>query len=368
MEPQTFKSPISYSVQNEDYKTEQAVLEQLERKDARRILMVSSSGENALSLLTDPTVASVDAVDLNPAQVYLSELRQVATEQLSLDEQLTLLGCNPESAGTVGAAERLALFDRVRPHLSEPARQFWEGRRATDIAYGVHHTGSNDQMMRDIAGRLRAAGIDPLGQILHEAHAPAWKEVYTRTFTNDYIREHMGVASEALAARIAAIAGRLGENHFRAAAAPNAAHNYFVTTVFGGTYAHAAGPQGYPRYLQPEGQQALRDLGIRGRLRLHSGNIFELIPKLAAANGGFDLISISNIADWMTEADFRGVVMLAVQCLNPDGVLLARTATGRSMLVDVMRQHMYSDVRFNMALAQVERGPWFRVIAAGFNE
>ncbi|HEU5101596.1 MAG TPA: hypothetical protein VFU22_21390 [Roseiflexaceae bacterium] len=40
-------------------------------------------------------------------------------------------------------------------------------------------------------------------------------------------------------------------------------------------------------------------------------------------------------------------------------------AAGGSTIVDVMRQHMQMDEALNAALAEVERGPWFRAIAAG---
>ena len=65
-------------------------------------------------------------------------------------------------------------------------------------------------------------------------------------------------------------------------------------------------------------------------------------------------------------AQFGALVVQARQCLNPGGALLARTATGSAMIVEVIGQHMQTDHAFNVELAQVERGPWFRTLAAGF--
>jgi S-adenosylmethionine:diacylglycerol 3-amino-3-carboxypropyl transferase len=84
MDQPSFRSDIFYSVQNEDYRTELAVLERVGGA-RQRVLMVASSGENALSLLTQETIAAVDAVDLNPAQLRLCELRRAAAEQLTRD-------------------------------------------------------------------------------------------------------------------------------------------------------------------------------------------------------------------------------------------------------------------------------------------
>ncbi len=93
-----FRSVLSYSVQNEDYATELAVLRQCDRGAPQRVLLIASSGENALSLLTHESVAEVCAVDINPAQVQLCELRRTASEQLTRDEQLRLL-CADGSRG-----------------------------------------------------------------------------------------------------------------------------------------------------------------------------------------------------------------------------------------------------------------------------
>ncbi|MBL8133101.1 MAG: DUF3419 family protein [Anaerolineae bacterium] len=366
MQSKGFKSPLSYSVQNEDYRTEQRVMEYVAPGHERRILLVASSGENALSLLTDPAIASVDAVDLNPAQVFLCALRAAGVQALTLDDQLALLGCDAAMVGGSGREHRLALFDQLRPALTHAALEFWDSRRDTDLAHGVHHVGRNDRAMQDTTARLRQAGFSPLARPVKESDLGAWTRVYETLFTPDYIRETFGVASEALAARIAGISAVLGECHFRALMAPGAAENYFVTTVFASRYALEAGAEGYPLYLQPAGQDALRALGMTERLHLHVGNILEQMPKLADQGGRYDLISISNIADWMTEDEFRQVVLLAKRCLVPGGALLARTATGKPMIIDVMRAHMRCDDTLNALLSDVERGPWFRVIAAGF--
>ncbi|MBI1876930.1 MAG: DUF3419 family protein [Chloroflexi bacterium] len=290
-----FKSDIFYSVQNEDYQTELVVLHRLDRGAPLRVLMVASSGENILSLLT-----------------------------------------------------------------------FWEARREREVAFGIHHVGRNDVGMHDIQDGLRAAGFEPLQHPLQDEELPAWRAVYTELITAAYIRDLFGLPSEELAAKIASIAGYLGECHFHALRQPHSEHNPFVTTVFANAYATAADEAGFPLYLQMDGQAALQRLGTRERLRLHSGNILEQMTPLAAAYGPFDLISLSNIADWMNEAQFGATVRQARECLRSDGALLARTATGRPMIGEVMGQHMHMDHKFNAELQRVERGPWFRTIAAGF--
>jgi S-adenosylmethionine:diacylglycerol 3-amino-3-carboxypropyl transferase len=308
----------------------------------------------------------VDAVDLNLAQLHLCELRRTALEHLTRAEQLRLLGADPATSRTDGEAERLALYDRVRSHLPEQTRAFWDSRYDQEIAFGLHHVGRNDVCMHHIQERLRAAGFDPWRNPLQDDELPAWKRAYTDLLTPPYIHNLFGLPSEGLAAKIAGIAGYLGECHFQALRQPYPERNPFLTTAFANAYATAAGEAGFPLYLQTEGQAALRQLGTQERLRLYPGNIVAQMGLLADVDGPFDLISISNIADWMSEEQFGAVVARAKSCLALGGALLARTATGRAMIVDVMAQQLRPDEEFNAHLQQVERGPWFRTLAVGF--
>ncbi len=360
-----FASAIFYSVQNEDYQTELAVVRHMGRA-AARVLVIASSGENALSLLTQDTVAEVWAVDTNPAQVHLCELRRVAAEYLTRDEQLRLLGADPATVGSAGAPERLELFQRIHAYLPESAQAFWEACRDHDIAFGIQHVGRNDVLMHDIQDHLQASGFAPLRRALADGDLPAWQAVYTGLMTPAYIRDLFGLPSEGLAARIAGIAGYLGECHFRALQQSYADRNPFVTTVFANSYATAAGEAGLPLYLQAQGQAALRRLGVRDRLHLAAGNVLEQMPALARDQGAFDLISISNIADWMTNEQFGAAVVQARGCLTPGGALLARTGTGSPMIIEEMGREMHVDAGLNAQLPHIERGPWFRTLAVGF--
>jgi S-adenosylmethionine:diacylglycerol 3-amino-3-carboxypropyl transferase len=368
MENPPFRSDLAYAVQNEDYRTELAALARIHRGAPLRVLMVASSGENALSLLTDERVGGVDAVDINPAQLHLCALRCAALEALDRDDQLRLFGASPDHLRASDAAARGALYDRVRVRLPDTTLAYWDGRRDRDLAFGVQHVGRNDVLMHDVQDRLRAAGFAPLARMPEDRELLAWRAVYEGLMTPPYVRELFGLPSEGLAARISGIAGRIGECHLRALQQPDAARNYFVTTALANAYAAAAGDDGVPACLSERGQSVLRRRGVAQRLRLHVGSIFDLAEALAAAHGRFDLISISNIADWMSDDQFAAIVARMQPCLAAGGALLARTATGSRMIADVLARSMRTDDALNAALARVERGPWFRTIGAGFRD
>lgn len=363
-----FKSDVAYSVQNEDYRSELAVIDRLEKRDELRILMIASAGENALSLLTRPEVAQIVAVDLNPAQIHLCELRRAAILALSRDEQLRFFGVHPEYARAGDEMARISLYTRVRDELPPDSLSFWDERRDRDIPFGVHHVGRNDAIMHEIQGRLREAGLLPVRRPMPAEDLAKWQEVYETLFTPGYVMGAFGIPSEALAMKIVNMAGFLAASHFRALREDEGGENYFVTTCLYNRYAHEAGEAGYPLYLQQEGQEALRKAGALDLLHLAAGNMVEQMGVLAENFGGFDLISISNIADWMSEEQFGNVVKLAKKCLTPGGAFLARMAAESEFLREKIGQEMGIDAGLNEALPKIERGPWFRTVAAGFNQ
>jgi len=218
--------------------------------------------------------------------------------------------------------------------------------------------------MHDLQERLETIGFKPLRQPLVDAQLVQWQAVYRELMTPAYILQLFGLPSEALAAKISSIAEVLAESHFRALQRPDAAQNPFVTTAFANRYAE--GEAGLPLYLQQAYYEPLRRERLDNRLKLHQGNVLEQMAQLAQQNGAFDLISLSNIADWMNDSQFASVVTQARAFLKVGGTLLARTATGSRMINQVMAAYMDTDSEFDTALADVERGPWFRTIAVGF--
>lgn len=360
-----FISDIFYSVQNEDANSELAILQHSGRSE-QRVLMIASAGENVLGLLCQPEVAFIDAVDLSSAQVQLCALRSAAAQVLNRDEQLTLFGCDPALAGQAGAAERLILYERLRPALTPDARAFWDARREQEIAFAVHHVGRNDCLMQDLVAALAEAGIAPLQDDPATINDAQWQAVYEQVFTLAQIQHRFRFPNPAVAVRLAALSPHLAARHLWAVRQPEANANPYLTTVFTGRYAGAGGEAGLPRYLQHDGQAALRALGIASRLALHQGNLLDLMPQLAAQGGAYDLISLSNIADWMDEAQVRSLVAAACACLQPGGALLIRAANPAAPIQPVVAALMERDPALDAALPTIERGPWFRTVIAGF--
>lgn len=155
-----FFKKINYSASNEDEQSEILALGQL---TGRSVLCVTASGARPLSLLiSDPE--RVVAVDLNPTQNHLLELKIAAFRHLEYDELLEFLGVT--GVATDSKARRWSVFVKMLAQdLSTPAREFWQAHRSF-IETGVLYCGAWEGYQRMMATPLRWMGI-PYEQILN---------------------------------------------------------------------------------------------------------------------------------------------------------------------------------------------------------
>ena len=110
------------------------------------VFTITSGGCNALTfLLDDPQ--RVIALDLNPHQNHLLELKMAALRRLSYDDLLSFLGIDPCNA-------RSEMYAALRSELSEEARAFWDGRQH-DIDSGIIHCGRFERYMRLLGSLTR---------------------------------------------------------------------------------------------------------------------------------------------------------------------------------------------------------------------
>ena len=109
------RDSILFSACNEDTRSELTAFGSLEGKN---VFCVTAGGGRVLSLLLDRPRA-ITAVDLNPAQNALLELKIAALKKLDHDGYLRFLGVRPH-------ADRLATYSELRRSLSPVAQSFFD--------------------------------------------------------------------------------------------------------------------------------------------------------------------------------------------------------------------------------------------------
>jgi S-adenosylmethionine-diacylglycerol 3-amino-3-carboxypropyl transferase len=139
------RGTILFSACNEDSQCEIEAFGSLEGK---RLLCITAGGGRVLNLLAQKPKA-VWAVDLNPAQNALLELKIAGMRALNHAAYLEFLGVRP-------SPNRIATYERVRPGLSDGARGFFDANLPL-VSEGVLLQGKLERFLRRIARVLRVA-------------------------------------------------------------------------------------------------------------------------------------------------------------------------------------------------------------------
>jgi len=178
-----FFSEVNYASFHEDGASERRALE-LGPRD--RVLCITGSGARALELLLDGPERVV-AVDWNPAQSALLELKLAALRRLDYDEHLAFLGLTP-------CAERAAAYGRLRADLTPAARAFWDARGRA-VAGGVYYAGRWERFLARLARGLRWTRRGRLARLLGAASVAEQSAIWREEWDDVWWRTYLRVAS-----------------------------------------------------------------------------------------------------------------------------------------------------------------------------
>lgn len=103
------------------------------------VTSIASGGDNTFALLLN-NPRSLTAVDRNPAQIFLVELKMRAIEQLEYDEFIGFVGAQT-------CEDREQLYSYIRPHLSQEAQAYWD-ENSEVICKGIIHCGKFERYFR----------------------------------------------------------------------------------------------------------------------------------------------------------------------------------------------------------------------------
>jgi len=339
---------------------ESHLIEKLSEKIGRplRVLTVASGGCNALSLLGNPAVESVDAVDINPAQLHLTALKRAAIEVLPLDAQFRLLGSRtPRSAD-----ERNKLYQELRPSLDEERQAYWD-KHPEQIAYGINRVGRLEVLLAEIGAAFRERGIDPIAQPARALGCPEWNEIFGRAFERVRLSRAFGAAAVgySLARSFALHYSRCFAHALRRFARSHE-DNYFLLQAFHGCYAPERGA--VPPYLLREEQEKIKELGTH-RLHLLQGNFLGKMLE-RAEDKPYDLIQTSDLSDWMPVTQAHELFSAASRSLSTQGAVLARRLNGDHRLGSLLGQHLQIDAALSAELLEKERSFVYSEVVVGF--
>lgn len=334
------------------------------------VFSITSGGCNALTfLLDDPR--RVIALDINPHQGYLLELKIAAFRTLTYEQMLEFFGVRP-------CAARSGIYrHRLRSGLSDAAARFWDGRPKR-IARGIVHAGRYERYMRLLRRTLVAGfGKRRLIKRLFEAESPAereklyrekWRGVWWTLLTKVMLSRRLNVLlfDRAFFAYLDgdfSFGRHFAEKAERALVRLPMKENYFLAYILLGRY---YGERFLPPYLRRESFAAIRDR--LDRVEIVAARCEDYFAGLG--DSAISKFNFSNIFEWMAPHEFEALLRETVRVARDKAIL-----TYRNLLVfrerpaslerflrprrDAARALLERDLSFiydNYVVEQVEKG------------
>jgi S-adenosylmethionine:diacylglycerol 3-amino-3-carboxypropyl transferase len=332
-------------------------IEALAPHAARRVVVVSSGGCTALSML-GAGAGQVIAVDLNATQNHLLELKTAAIVELPLAEAIAFLGGTPAPERS-----RLAAYRRLRRALSPRARVYWD-EHGQMIRRGVLDSGVSERLIRLIVGVVRAA-IHPPSRIRRllacgtleeqrliyerEWNTRRWRLLFTAllnrwVFSRAYEPEFFQyVRNPSFAEHFY----RLVEHGLTELPVDD---NYFLHHILTGSYPVGA-PGGVPPYLTEAGVRVARER--RDHLSLVDGSYTACLRGLPDAS--VDGFALSNICEWLSADGIDLLFTEIARTAAPGATLCFRNFVGWTEIPTRWRRRFVEDQARSRELSARDR-------------
>jgi S-adenosylmethionine-diacylglycerol 3-amino-3-carboxypropyl transferase len=306
MEAMGFFQNLNFSSANEDGETELRAL-----AGARRIVCLTGSGTRPLDMLLS-SAEEVVALDINPVQNALLELKIVAIRTLGYEDLLAFLGI-------AKSMSRLSVYHELRPALSSASRTIWDQKRHM-IKAGVWHAGKWEKLLlwnsrflklvrgRDIQKLMRAPDLETQARLWDEKFANSKLQTALEMIGRDWIwRWVMREPAGEFLPPPQEVGKRLNDDFSRAARTFLFRESDFAALIFNGRH-DADGA--LPVHLRRENYDLLRSR--LGSLRIVEGGLADL-PNLHL--GQFDGFSLSDFGSYSNrefyEECWKGILAVA---------------------------------------------------------
>lgn len=315
------RGTIVFSACNEDSQSELRAFGSLAGK---RVLCVTAGGGRVLNLVADKP-REILAVDLNPAQNALLELKIAGMRALDHGAYLAFMGVRP-------AEDRLAVYDKLRSGLSTGAQGFFDSHTAL-VRDGVLMQGKLERFLGRVAKILRAGrpfGLTTLfsfedlaaqREYLKRWDTLLWRGVVRnlgrrwvmRVFSGDpgfyrYVPEHVALHH--------VIYDRVHQYFWHHLARENA----LLQIVFFGRYVHEPA---LPLYLNAASYERVKAALAEVRIETVTATVADALEY--GAREAFDAFSVSDISSYLDDRDHALLFERVLAAARPGAVLCSRS-------------------------------------------
>ena len=296
--------PLSSLIFTANWEDPESDVKAIEMKAGQTLLTITSGGCNSLNfLLHDPE--KIYAVDINPAQTWLMELKTAAIKNLDYDEFISFLGLRK-------CEDRMMLFNKIKHDLSNEANHFWT-LNARLIKKGFLFTGKFEGFVK-LAGKMLSVlqGKRKVEKLLTLETMEEQKEFFSNRWDNKRWKflfrlmfNKKRLAKKGLVAEYFHFddgAQSFSESFYnrtrKVLCEIPVRNNYFLSVYFTGKYKNQ---EELPLYLQPQHYWHLKRNITRIEI-ITADTKYWLETMPAESIDGFCL---SNICELMSEADTK---------------------------------------------------------------
>lgn len=332
------------------------LLKGLSPPQGARILSIASAGDNSFSLLTCHP-EQVLAVDINQAQLFVTELKKQAIKYLAYEEVLEFLGFRP-------CDNRLAYFNRIKKELSGPCRKFWESHEYAMI-HGLIFQGKFERYFRFFVHNVvsfihRKQTVQQLFDAKNEAeqemfYAKKWNTwrwkllfriFFSRTVMGRYGRDKKFFTE--VGGDVAKTIYKRAGNHLKSS---RVFQNELLRFTLTGDF-HPL----LPHYLQADHFKTVQQ--NIDRLTLKKGYIEEI----ADENDRFDAMNLSNIFEYMNMEEFKAVTQKILHYTNPGSRMAYWNLLVPRRISQIFDREVQYEKQLSETLSQQDKGFFYKQI------
>lgn len=327
------------------------------------VMTITSGACNTLGFLAfDPQV--IHAIDINPSQAYLLELKIAAMQLLEYPEFIQFLGL-------ASSSDRLRAYGRLRDFLSPEAARFWDEHR-TIIRDGFLFRGRYEYFV-NIVGKLISLimGKSRIEGLFEERDLEQQRVYYDRymdiyrarlvfyLFYNKHVLARMGLKADYF--RFDDGSHSFAEsfyNKFRKVAYDIPIQgNYFLHVYLRGKYRSLTE---VPDYLREDHFEVIR--GRLDRIRIHTADAKVWLASMPANT--FDCLSLSNICELMSLDDTRRMFQEILRTAKPGARLCFRNLILPREVPQELRPKIRKDECLSKEMIESDRSFVYSKVAA----
>jgi len=328
--------PLKFAQVREDVRVELNLLDSMQ--PGARVLMIASGGCNVAALVASAQAASIHAIDSNPAQLALSQLKLQLLYHASPRARLAIMGHR-----TMPAMKRHYALQRYLKPLNLDISQL--GPVELVSRQGPDFAGSYELIFQQLC-RIMQASIFRLVHIQKDKRQLSPNQMDSlfyhacgKCFKLEYLQQIFGSAATQNRSR------PFTEHFYNClrpyAFSPGLAYNPYLSQLINGNFRHNC----YPWLTA---QRPRKQTKIRWSLASFEQAIKD-IPDESA-----DFIQLSNILDWLTIEQATALLQQVQRVLSHKGLVLIRQLNS-SLDIPTLNQQLHWDLQTAANLEQQER-------------